>query len=79
MEIDHGEEAKQVGLTMQEIHVLIFGSPNAGTPLMIDSPLLALDLPLTVLVCQSGDTLVWVSSTSTAYLQACNTLPRELI
>jgi uncharacterized protein (DUF302 family) len=77
--IDHSEEAKRVGLTMQEAHVLIFGSPKAGTPLMIASPLLALDLPLKVLVWQSEDTLVWVSSTSVASLQARYALPEELI
>src|SRR2546421_11736685 len=60
--IDHSGEARRVGLTMQEAHVLIFGSPKAGTPLMIASPLLALDLPLKVLVWQGEDDLVWVSS-----------------
>ncbi len=44
--IDHSGEAKRVGLKMHEAHVLIFGNPKAGTPLMIASPLLALDLPL---------------------------------
>ena len=78
-QIDHSEEAKRVGLTMQEAHVLIFGSPKAGTPLMIASPLLALDLPLKVLVWQSEDTLVWVSYTSVASLQARYAVPQELI
>ncbi len=78
-QIEHSEEAKQVGLTMQEAHVLIFGSPKSGTPLMIASPLLALDLPLKVLIWQSEDTLVWVSYTSVAYLQARYALPQELI
>ena len=64
---------------MQEAHVLIFGSPKSGTPLMIASPLLALDLPLKVLIWQSEDTLVWVSYTSVAYLQARYALPQELI
>jgi uncharacterized protein (DUF302 family) len=78
-QIDHSEEAKKVGLTMQEAHVLIFGSPKAGTPLMIASPLLALDLPLKVLVWQSEDDRVWVSSTTVAYLQARYSIPEELI
>ena len=77
--IDHSGEAKRVGLTMQEAHVLIFGSPKAGTPLMIASPLLALDLPLKVLVWQSEDDKVWVSSTQAAYLKARYSIPRELI
>jgi uncharacterized protein (DUF302 family) len=78
-QIDHSEEAKRVGLKMQEAHVLIFGSPKAGTPLMIESPLLALDLPLKVLVWQSEDDRVWVSTTSAAYLKVRYALPQELI
>ena len=78
-QIDHSEEAKRVGLKMQEAHVLIFGSPKAGTPLMIASPLLALDLPLKVLVWQSEDDRVWVSTTSVAYLKVRYDLPHELI
>src|SRR5437588_12217179 len=78
-QIDHSGEARRVGLKMQEAHVLIFGSPKAGTPLMIASPLLALDLPLKVLVWQSEDDRVWVSSTSVAYLKDRFALPQELV
>jgi uncharacterized protein (DUF302 family) len=77
--IDHSGGAKQAGLKMQEAHVLIFGSPKAGTPLMIASPLLALDLPLKVLVWQSEDERVWVSSTSATYLKIRYSIPQELI
>ena len=65
--IEHSGEAKRIGLQMQEAHVLIFGNPKAGTPLMIASPPLALDLPLKALVWQSEDGRVWVSSTSATY------------
>ena len=52
-QIDHSDLARGVGLTMQEAHVLIFGNPKGGTPLMIASPLLALDLPhASTCVCQ---------------------------
>src|SRR5712692_8798819 len=77
--IDHSGEAKRVGLTMQEAHVLIFGNPKGGTPLMIASPLLALDLPLKVLVWQSADSQVWVSTNSVAYLGERYALPQELV
>jgi uncharacterized protein (DUF302 family) len=63
---------------MQEAHVLIFGNPKGGTPLMIASPLLALDLPLKVLVWQSVDGRVWVSTNSLAYLSERYALPQEL-
>jgi uncharacterized protein (DUF302 family) len=77
--IDHSGEARRVGLTMQEAHVLIFGNPKGGTPLMIASPLLALDLPLKVLVWQSGENQVWVSTTSVAYLSDRYAIPQELV
>ena len=77
--IDHSGEAKRVGLTMQAAHVLIFGNPKGGTPLMIASPLLALDLPLKVLVWQGEDDQVWVSTTSAAYLKVRYAIPQELI
>jgi uncharacterized protein (DUF302 family) len=77
--IDHSGEARRVGLTMQEAHVLIFGNAKAGTPLMIASPLLALDLPLKTLVWQSEDGRVWVSSTSSDYLRVRYAIPQELI
>jgi uncharacterized protein (DUF302 family) len=77
--IDHSGEAQRVGLKMQEAHVLIFGNPKGGTPLMIASPLLALDLPLKVLIWQGEDGQVWVSSNSTTYLKVRYTIPQELV
>ncbi len=77
--IDHSGGARQVGLTMQEARVLIFGNPKGGTPLMIASPLIALDLPLKVLVWQSVDHQVWVSTTSVTYLRDRYAIPQELV
>lgn len=77
--INHSGEAERVGLKMQEAHVLIFGNPKGGTPLMIASPLLALDLPLKVLVWQSEDNRVWVSNTSALYLKDRYAIPQELV
>lgn len=77
--IDHSGGARQIGLTMQEAHVLIFGNPKGGTPLMIASPLLALDLPLKVLVWQSADDQVWVSTNSVTYLRDRYAIPQELV
>ena len=48
--IDHSGEAKHAGLELRETKVVIFGSPQAGTPVMAATPLAALDLPLKVLV-----------------------------
>jgi uncharacterized protein (DUF302 family) len=48
--IDQSAEANQVGLRLRETTLVLFGSPAAGTPVMVASPLAALDLPLKVLV-----------------------------
>lgn len=48
--IDHSGAATKVGLALRDTKVIIFGSPMAGTPVMVPAPLAALDLPLKVLV-----------------------------
>jgi uncharacterized protein (DUF302 family) len=48
--IDQAAEARQVGLALRETTLVMFGSPKAGTPVMVASPLAALDLPLKVLI-----------------------------
>jgi uncharacterized protein (DUF302 family) len=53
--IDHAANARDVGLTMPPATVLIYGSPKGGTPIMFDTPLAALDLPLRVLVREGAD------------------------
>ena len=53
--IDQAAEAGQAGLTLRETTLVIFGSPEAGTPVMAASPLAALDLPLKVLIWADGD------------------------
>ena len=64
--IDHSAEAEAAGLSMRPTKLLLFGSAKAGTPIMIDAPSAALDLPLKILVVEteSGKTLLfWNDST----------------
>jgi uncharacterized protein (DUF302 family) len=49
-QIDHAAGARQVGMVMPPTIVLIYGSPKGGTPVMLEAPQAALDLPLRVLV-----------------------------
>jgi uncharacterized protein (DUF302 family) len=53
--IDQRAEAEAVGLELRETVLVIFGNPAGGTPVMVASPLAALDLPLKVLVWSDGD------------------------
>ena len=43
--IDHSGEARTVGMDLRETKLVVFGSPQAGTPVMQAAPLAALDLP----------------------------------
>lgn len=76
--VDHSGEAERAGLTMQPAKLLIFGAPKGGTPLMVASPLLALDLPLKALVWQDASGATWVSYNSTSYLAARHHIPDDL-
>jgi uncharacterized protein (DUF302 family) len=73
--IDHAGEAARVGLTMPPTKLLIFGSPNAGTPLMLAAPSLAIDLPLKVLVWQHSDGSVELAYNTAEYLAGRHGLP----
>jgi uncharacterized protein (DUF302 family) len=76
--LDHSGEAARVGLTLRPTKLLIFGSPTAGTPLMVASPLLALDLPLKALVWQDDAGQTLVSYIDPAYLAARHHIPDAL-
>jgi len=67
--IDQAAEAKAAGLTMRPMVLLVFGDPKAGTPLMIQHPSIAMDLPLKALVWESTDGKVYLSYNSPEFLQ----------
>lgn len=48
--INHSDTAHEAGLELPETSVIIFGKPEAGTPVMKAAPLMALELPLKVLI-----------------------------
>ena len=75
--IDHSGEAKKVGLELRETKVVIFGSPQAGTPVMAAAPLAALDMPLKVLI-WSDDGQTKVTYTAPTALAARYGLSGEL-
>jgi uncharacterized protein (DUF302 family) len=77
--VDHGGEAARVGLEMPPTKLLIFGSPKAGTALMLAAPRSALDLPLKILVWEDAGGSVRVSWNSPRYLAERHGLPAELI
>ncbi len=77
--IDHSGEAEKAGMKMPPTKLLIFGSPKAGTPLMLASPSSAIDLPLKILIWEDAQGKVWLSYNSPAYLQQRHNLPPNLL
>ena len=77
--VDHSGEAEKVGLKMPATKLLIFGSPRAGTPIMLAAPSVALDLPLKILVSDDGQGKVWISYNSPEYLRERHAIPHELL
>ena len=77
--IDHSGEAEKVGMKMRPTKLLIFGSPKAGTPLMVASPSIAIDLPLKILIWEDAAGKVWVTYNSPAFLQERHGLPQDLM
>lgn len=66
--VDHSGEAHASGLELRDTKLVIFGNPQAGTPVMNDAPLAALDLPLKI--------LVWADGLATKVSYTC---PNELV
>lgn len=73
--IDHSGDAAKAGLSMRPTQLLIFGNVKAGTPLMVASPSVAIDLPLKALIWQDPDDKVWLSYNSPDYLRQRHHIP----
>ncbi len=77
--IDHSREAARAGFGMRPTRLLIFGSPKAGTPVMLAAPSIAIDLPLKILVWEDDRGQTWLSYNSQAYLQQRHHVPEALV
>jgi uncharacterized protein (DUF302 family) len=67
-QIDHAAGAATVGSKLRPTHLVIFGNPRGGTPLMVCDQKVGLDLPLKVLIWQDEAGAVQVTANSPAYL-----------
>lgn len=77
--VDHSGEAEKAGLAMRPTKLVIFGSPQAGTPVMVAAPTTAIDLPLKVLVWEDSGGKVWLSYNDPAYLKQRHNIPADLV
>ena len=59
--IDHAAAAAAIGMELRPTEVLIFGNPQAGTPLMRAVQTVGIDLPLKALVWQDEGGATWLA------------------
>ena len=67
--IDHAAGAKKAGKTLPPTQLLIFGNPKIGTPLMLCSRSIAIDLPQKALIWQDEAGVVWISYNDPQFLK----------
>jgi uncharacterized protein (DUF302 family) len=68
-EVDHSAAAKANILELRPTHLVIFGNPRGGTPLMGCNQTVGIDLPLKALVWQAADGAVNVTINTPALIQ----------
>jgi uncharacterized protein (DUF302 family) len=68
--ISHSEGAQKAGFKLRPTELLVFGNPKAGTPLMLCSQSVALDLPQKALAYQDATGKVWLAYNDPGYLAA---------
>jgi uncharacterized protein (DUF302 family) len=66
--IDFSGDAARAGLALRPEKMLIFGNPKAGTPLMVESPPVGLDLPLKALVWEDANAKTWITYNDPEYI-----------
>ena len=66
--IDHAAAAKEAGIEMRPSTVIVFGNPKLGTPVMIKTPVLGIDVPPKALVWEDDQGQVWLTYNSAEYL-----------
>jgi uncharacterized protein (DUF302 family) len=74
--IDHAAGAASVGMALPPTSVLIFGNPQAGTPLMQADQRIGLDLPLRMLAWQDAEGRSWLTYHDPAWLVRAMALTR---
>ena len=68
--IDHAAGAQKIGKTLRPTELLIFGSPQGGTPLMECAQSAGIDLPLKALAWEDASGQVWLGYNDPLYLAA---------
>ena len=68
-QIDFSGDAQRAGLALRPSGLVILGNPKGGTPLIVATPTVAIDLPLKILAWQDADGKNWLAYNQAEYLQ----------
>jgi len=77
-DINHTANAATMDLEMPDTHLLIFGSPKIGAPLMRRNPAIGIDLPIKVVVYADDKGRVWLIYNDPAFLADRHGLPADV-
>lgn len=66
--IDHAAGAREAGFELPPTVLVIFGNPKVGTPLMLCSRSIAIDLPQKALIWRDAEDKVWLTYNDPGYL-----------
>ena len=66
--IDHAAGAAKIGKTLRPTELLIFGSPQGGTPFMECEQTVGIDLPLKALIWEDSSGQVWLGYNDPRFL-----------
>ena len=69
-QVNHGAGAKKAGLELRPTELVIFGNPKVGTPLMLCSQSIAIDLPQKMLAWEDEDGTVYLSYNDPMHLKS---------
>lgn len=78
-EVDHTNSASTVEMTLPYTHVILFGNPVLGTPLMQENILTGLDLPQKILVTENLDGTTDISFNDPSYLKGRYNLENDAL
>jgi uncharacterized protein (DUF302 family) len=78
-QIDFSGDAERSGLVLRPTGLVILGNPKGGTPLIVATPTVAIDLPLKVLAWEDAQGQIWVAYNDPEYVQARHGFPADLV
>ena len=58
--IDQQAELKKAGIVIRPMVFIMFGNPAVGGPMIVQNPLVALDLPLKLLILENDKNETWI-------------------